>query len=233
MRTIGLIGGMSWESTVTYYQHINRLVAQRLGPLHSAQIVLYSVDFADIEAMQRRGEWTRAGERLAAAARALRAAGVDCIVLCTNTMHIVADAVSAAVDVPLLHIVDPTGGAIRARGLHRVGLLATRFTMEERFYRDALAERHGIEALVPPPQQRERVHEIIYQELCQGRLLASSRAEYLRIVDALYANGAEGIILGCTEIGLLLTQDDTRVPLFDSTWLHARAAVDYALAATG
>ena len=229
MRTIGLIGGMSWESTVPYYQHINRLVAERLGPLHSAKLVLYSVDFHEIEVFQRTAQWAAAGERLAEAARAVQAAGADFLVLCTNTMHKVADAITAAVHLPLIHIVDPTGEAICARGLSRVGLLATRFTMEERFYRDRLQERFGVEAIVPDAQERSRVHAIIYEELCQGRIRDESRAEYLRIVDSLRRRGAEGVILGCTEIGLLIRAGDSELPFFDSTYLHARAAVERAL----
>jgi len=229
MRTIGLIGGMSWESTVPYYRHINRMTAERLGPLHSARIVLYSVDFHEIEALQRTGGWTAAGELLADAARRVQAAGADFIVLCTNTMHKVADAITAAVDLPLLHIVDPTGDAIRERGLTRVGLLATRYTMEDAFWRDRLAARFGIEAIVPPKAERERVHAIVYDELCQGRIVEASKQEYLRIVGALCDAGAEGIVLGCTEIGLLLTQADASVPLFDTTHLHAQAAVRLAI----
>jgi aspartate racemase len=229
VRTIGLIGGMSWESTVPYYQHINRMTAERLGPLHSARIVLYSVDFHDIEVLQRTGGWSEAGELLADAALRVQAAGADCIVLCTNTMHKVADAITGAVDLPLIHIVDPTGEAIRARGLTRVGLLATRYTMEDAFWRDRLAASFGIEAIVPPKAERERVHAIVYDELCQGRILEASRQEYLRIVSALSCAGAQGIILGCTEIGLLLTQEDASVPLFDTTYLHAQAAVRFAI----
>ena len=229
MRTIGLIGGMSWESTVPYYQHINRLVAERLGPLHSAKLVLYSVDFHEIEVFQRTAQWAAAGEQLAQAARSVQSAGADFLVLCTNTMHKVADAITAAVDLPLIHIVDPTGEAICARGLSRVGLLATRFTMEERFYRDRLQERFGVEAIVPDAQERSRVHAIIYEELCQGRIRDESRAEYLRIVDSLRRRGAEGVILGCTEIGLLIRAGDSELPFFDSTYLHARAAVERAL----
>jgi aspartate racemase len=229
MRTIGLIGGMSWESTVPYYQHINRFVAEELGPLHSAELVLYSVDFHEIETMQRTAQWEAAGARLARAARAVEAAGADFLVLCTNTMHKVAEAITGAVGIPLLHIVDPTGEAIRAHGLRRVGLLATGYTMEDGFYRDCLRERFGIEAIVPDAADRRRVHDIIYGELCRGRVLEESRAEYLRIVDALCARGAEGVILGCTEITLLLGPGDTAVPLFDTTLLHARAAVRRAI----
>jgi aspartate racemase len=233
MRTIGLIGGMSWESTVPYYQHINRMTAERLGPLHSARLVLYSVDFHEIEVAQRTGNWTAAGELLAVAARRVQAAGAECIVLCTNTMHKVADAITAAVELPLIHIVDPTGEAIVERGLRRVGLLATRYTMEDTFWRERLAQRFGIEAIVPPKADRDRVHDIVYEELCQGRILEASKREYLRIVDALQDAGAQGIVLGCTEIGLLLTQADTSVPLFDTSFLHAQAAVRFAIEGAG
>jgi aspartate racemase len=229
MRTIGLIGGMSWESTVPYYQHLNRLTAQRLGPLHSARLVLYSVDFDDIESLQRTAQWDAAGELLANAARAVESAGADFLLLCTNTMHKVAAAVETAVDIPLLHIVDATGSAIRALGLRRVGLLATRYTMEDPFYRDWLAERFGIETIVPEEAERARVHQIIYEELCRGRVLDSSREECLRIVASLAARGAQGTILGCTEIGMLISQGDTAIPLFDTAFLHAQAAVNRAL----
>jgi len=230
MRTIGLVGGMSWESTVPYYQHINRLTAERLGPLHSARIVLYSVDFSEIETMQRTAQWAAAGALLADAARAVEAGGADFLLLCTNTMHKVADAVVQAIRIPLLHIVDPTGRAIRARGMRRVGLLATGYTMEDPFYRDCLVSRFGVEAIVPEPTDRRRVHEIIYDELCQGVVRDTSRKEYLRVVDALIAQGVQGIILGCTEIGMLIGEKDTDVPLFDTTYLHAEAAVSRALA---
>jgi aspartate racemase len=233
MRTIGLIGGMSWESTVPYYQHINRLTAERLGPLHSAKLVLYSVDFHEIEVFQRTAQWDAAGERLAQAALAVQAAGAELLVLCTNTMHKVADAITAAVDLPFIHIVDPTGEAIRARGLRRVGLLATRFTMEERFYRDRLEERFNVEVIVPDAAERARVHAIIYEELCQGRIREESRAEYLRTIESLRGRGAQGVILGCTEIGLLIHEGDSELPFYDSTYLHARAAVDRAFRARG
>jgi aspartate racemase len=229
MRTIGLIGGMSWESTVAYYQHLNRLTAERLGPLHSARLVLCNVDFDEIETMQRTAQWEAAGEVLANAARSVEAAGADFLVLCTNTMHKVADAIGAAVDIPLLHIVDPTGVALCERGFRRVGLLATRYTMEDPFYRECLDARFGIEAIAPGEPERTLVHDIIYEELCRGRVLESSRRECLRIIDSLAARGCEGIVLACTEIGLLVGQGDTDVPLFDTTFLHAQAAVSWAL----
>ena len=224
MKTIGLIGGMSWESTVPYYQIINRTVKERLGGLHSAKIVLVSVDFHEIEGLMRAGRWDRLGERLADAALRVEAAGADLLLLCTNTLHKVAPQIEARIRIPLLHIVDTTGREIRRRGLTRVGLLATRFTMEEDFYRDRLARTHGIEALVPPAEDREVIHRVIFEELCRGKVLGPSRDEYLRIAAALVERGAEGIILGCTEIGMLLADGDLAVPFFDTTMLHATEA---------
>ncbi|MDR0184483.1 aspartate/glutamate racemase family protein [Lysobacter arvi] len=229
MRTLGLIGGMSWESTVPYYRTINQTVKEQLGGLHSARLLLYSVDFAQIEKLQHAGDWDAAGAVLADAARSLKAGGAELLVICTNTMHKVADAVEA-VGLPLLHIADPTGEAIRARGLARVGLLGTRFTMEQAFYRQRLIERHGLDVLVPEPDERDLVHRVIYEELCQGVIRDASRAQYRRVMEALVARGAQGIVLGCTEIGLLVGDADASVPLFDTTALHARAA---ALAALG
>lgn len=230
MKTIGLIGGMSWESTVPYYRQINEAVKARLGGLHSARIVLYSVDFHDIERLQQAGDWVAAGQQLAAAGQALRAAGADFLVLCTNTMHKVAPAIEAAVDVPLLHIADPTAAAIRAAGLSRVGLLGTRFTMEQAFYRDRLVTQHGLEVLVPEAAEREAVHRIIYEELCLGTVLPASRERYRQVIASLVAQGAQAVILGCTEISLLVGPDDAGVPLFDTTALHAQQAAAYALA---
>jgi aspartate racemase len=224
MKTIGLIGGMSWESTVPYYQVINRVVGARLGGLHSARIALYSVDFHDVERMQRAGEWAEAGELLAAAALAVRRAGADLIVLCTNTMHKVADRIESAVDVPLLHIADATASRVRAHGIERVGLLGTRFTMEEDFYRGRLESRHGLEVLVPPAAERELVHRVIYEELCLGQMLEASRAAFRGVVANLVGRGAGGVILGCTEIGLLIGPRDASVPLFDTAAIHAEAA---------
>ncbi len=230
MRTIGLLGGMSWESTSLYYRLVNEDVRARLGGLRSAQTLLYSVDFAPVERMQAEGRWDEAGELLAGAAERLERGGADFVVLCTNTMHKVASAIEARVRVPLLHIGDPTGSAVRARGLRRVGLLATRFTMEEPFYRERLAARFGLDVLTPPASDRELVHRVIYEELCQGRIDARSRAEYVRVAAELVAAGAEGIVFGCTEIGMLLEPADVAAPVFDTTVLHARAAVDRALA---
>ena len=228
MKTIGLIGGMSWESTLGYYRQVNEAVKRRLGGLHSARLVLYSVDFHDIERLQQTGDWDAAGITLADAARALERAGADFIVLCTNTMHKVAPAIEAAVAIPLLHIADPTATAIKAAGVARVGLLGTRFTMEQAFYRDPLRDR-GLDVLVPDEAARERVHRVIYDELCLGVVRDESRAAYRDIMRELVARGAEAIILGCTEISLLVGADDAAVPLFDTTALHAEAAVDAAL----
>lgn len=229
MKTIGLIGGMSWESTIPYYRQINELTKQRLGGLHSARIVLYSVDFHDIERLQHSGDWDAAGAMLADAARALQAAGADLVVVCTNTMHKVAADIEAAVSIPLLHIADPTADAIKQAGHTVVGLIGTRFTMEEAFYRDRLRDRHGLRVIVPEAVDRDLVHRVIYEELCLGNALPASRTEYRRIMAALVAQGAQAIILGCTEISLLVDASDAPVPLFDTTALHAAAAVETAL----
>ncbi len=229
MKLIGLIGGMSWESTESYYRLINQAVKARLGGLHSARLVLYSVDFHEIEVLQRAGDWDTAGRLLADAARSLQAAGAEAIVLCTNTMHKVAAAIEATVAVPLLHIADATAAAIVAAGHTRVGLLGTRFTMEEAFYRDRLIDRHDLDVLVPAAAEREDVNRIIYQELCLGVIREESRARYREVISNLVAAGAQAIILGCTEISLLVSAADASVPLFDTTALHARAAVGFAL----
>ena len=230
MKTIGLIGGMSWESTVPYYRQINETIKERLGGLHSAKIVLYSVDFHEIERLQHAGDWEAAGAVLAGAARSLEVAGADFLVLCTNTMHKVAPSIEAAVRIPLLHIADPTALEIKRAGHSTVGLLGTRFTMEQAFYRDRLSERHGLRVIVPGPQDRETVHRIIYEELCLGVVTAESRGEYRRVMESLASQGAQAIILGCTEISLLVNQQDSAVPLFDTTAIHARAAAEKALA---
>src|SRR3954452_16526431 len=229
MKTIGLIGGMSWESTVPYYRQINETVKQRLGGLHSAKIVLYSVDFQEIERLQHAGDWEAAGVVLARVARSLEAAGADFLVLCTNTMHKVAGDIEAAVRIPLFHIADPTADAIKRAGHATVGLLGTRFTMEQAFYRDRLSERHGLRVIVPDPKDRETVHRIIYDELCVGVISEASRSDYRRVMAGLASQGAQAIILGCTEISLLVNQQDSRVPLFDTTAIHARAAAEEAL----
>ncbi|MFE7592810.1 aspartate/glutamate racemase family protein [Kitasatospora sp. NPDC057512] len=228
MKTIGLIGGMSWESTAEYYRLLNRLTRERLGGLHSARLVLYSVDFAEIERLQTAGRWEEAGEVLADAARSLEAAGADLLLICTNTMHKVADQVAAAVSVPLLHLADTTAAAVRAAGLRRVGLLGTAFTMEQDFYRGRLAAG-GLDVLVPQADSRALVHRVIYEELCVGLVREESRAAYRRVIGELVAGGAEGIVLGCTEIELLVRPEDSPVPVFPTTRLHAEAAVDAAL----
>jgi aspartate racemase len=230
MRTIGLLGGMSWESSLHYYRLINEEVRRRLGALHSARLVLYSVDFQPIERMQAEGRWDDAGAALGDAAAQLERGGADFVVLCTNTMHKVAPAIEARVAIPLLHIADATGATIRGRGLQRVGLIGTRFTMEQPFYRARLAERFGLDVITPSDADRQRVHDVIYEELCLGRVEDRSRDDYRRIAAALVARGAEGLIFGCTEIMMLLGQRDVAVPAFDTTELHAIAAVDYALA---
>lgn len=229
LKTLGLIGGMSWESTVPYYQLINREVKARMGGLHSARIVLYSVDFAEVEHLQTTGQWDASGALLAEVARKLEAFGADALVLCTNTMHKVADAISAAVSIPLLHIADPTAQAIRQAGYTTVGLLGTRFTMEQDFYRRRLEDRYGLTVLTPPAPERAQVHQIIYDELCRGEIKTASRQTYLRIIARLQAQGAQAIVLGCTEIALLVRAQDCRVALFDTTALHAQSAALWAM----
>jgi aspartate racemase len=229
MKTIGLIGGMSWESTIPYYRTINRMVATELGGFHSARLVLHSVDFQEIEACQMSDRWDDAGRILASAAAGLHQAGAELMVLCTNSMHKVADAIEAAAPVPFLHIADATATRIRAAGMRRIGLLGTRFTMEEAFYVGRLTERHALEVCVPDAGHRAEVHRIIYEELCRGTITESSRQLYQDAVRALAADGAEGVILGCTEIGLLLRAEDVDVPLFDTAIIHAETAARVAL----
>lgn len=231
MKVIGLIGGMSWESTIPYYRLINETVKQRLGGLHSAKLILYSVDFHEIERLQHAANWDAAGELLADAARTLQTAGAEFLVLCTNTMHKVAPQLEAAVRIPLLHIADPTAAAIQTAGFAKVGLLGTRFTMDQDFYRDRLRTKHGLEVLVPSLSDRDTVHRIIYEELCLGQIQPASRAAYRRIIQSLVDEGAEAIILGCTEISLLVGPADAPVPLFDTTQLHAHMAAEWALVA--
>ncbi|ROO62442.1 aspartate racemase [Micromonospora sp. Llam0] len=228
--TIGMLGGMSWESSAHYYRLANELVRDRLGGHHSARCVLYSVDFADIERRQAAGEWDEAADLLADAARRVEAAGADLLLLCTNTMHKVADQVAAAIDIPLLHIADVTADAVRSHGLHTVGLLGTAFTMEQDFLRDRLAG-HGLTVLVPDAADRKMVHSVIYDELCLGVVSESSRARYLKVIERLIAAGAQGVVLGCTEIELLVRQEDTPLLLFPTSRLHVAAAVDQAIAA--
>jgi aspartate racemase len=229
MKTLGLIGGMSWQSTVPYYQIINRTIGERLGGLHSAKILLYSVDFIEIERFQREDRWDEAGELLAAIGGRLEDGGADFLVLCANTMHKVAPAIEARVRIPLLHIVDPTANVIRDDGLRTVGLLGTRYTMEGEFFRDRLEAKHGLQVIVPPAVDREIVHKVIFQELCLGKVVPQSRLEYRRIIAGLVARGAQGIILGCTEISMLVNLEDSSVPLFDTAAIHARAAALVAL----
>jgi aspartate racemase len=229
MKTIGMIGGMSWESSLEYYRIINEAVKELLGDLHSAKSLMYSVDFAEIEVLQREGRWQDATRAMIQAARAVEAGGADFLIICTNTMHKMADEVQKSISIPLLHIADATAEAIQALGLLRVGLLGTQFTMEQDFYRGRLVEKYALDVLIPDRADREIVHRVIYNELVLGKIVPDSKAEYLRIISALAKAGAEGIILGCTEIGLLVSQADSTLPLFDTTRIHALAAVRYAL----
>ena len=229
MRRIGLLGGMSWESSVEYYRLLNEEIRERLRGLHSADCILRSVDFAEIEPLQRDDRGEEAGERLAGEARGLVAAGAEILVLCTNTMHRVADEITAAVEIPLIHIADATAEAVRDHGLATVGLLATAYTMEQDFYVGRLREMHDLDVLVPDEQDRRLVHEVIYDELCVGVMKDSSRDQYRRIMAELSQRGAQGILLGCTEIDLLVGQADAPVPLFDTTRLHVQKALDVAL----
>ncbi|TNI79439.1 aspartate racemase [Aeromonas veronii] len=230
MKCIGLLGGMSWESTVSYYQALNRGVRAQLGGLHSARVLLNSVDFAAIERLQHAGDWPATARLLAAEARKLQDGGADFLLIGTNTMHKVAPEIEAAIDIPLLHIADATAAKLQADGITRVGLLGTRFTMEQDFYKGRLQDRFGLAVLVPDEAGRERVHRIIYDELCLGEIRESSRAEYLAIIAGLAAAGAEAVILGCTEIALLVGDARAAVPLYDTTAIHAEAAVALALA---
>ncbi len=229
MKTIGLIGGMSWESSIEYYRIINEAVRARLGGVHSAKSLMYSVDFAEVEALQRRGKWREAAEVMIAAARRLEAGGADCVVICTNTMHKMAEQVRQAVHIPLVHIADATADIVKRQGIQKVGLLGTKFTMEEDFYKGRLVENHGLAVLVPEEQEREMIHRVIYAELVVGEIRAASREQFRGAIAGLVSRGAEGIILGCTEIGLLVKPEDSPVPLFDTTQIHARAAVEFAL----
>jgi aspartate racemase len=229
MKIIGLIGGMSWESSIEYYRIINEEMKKRLGGLHSAKSVMVSVDFAEIETLQHEGRWDEAGRILARVAQDVERGGADLLVLCTNTMHKVSDEMQASVNIPLLHIADATAQRIKAAGLTRVGLLGTRFTMEQDFYKGRLVEKHGLEVLTPDEVEREIVHCVIYDELCLGLIQDESRETYKRIMAGLVERGAQGIILGCTEIELLVHAEDCAVPLFPTTRIHAEAAVEYAL----
>jgi aspartate racemase len=229
MKTIGLLGGMSWESTVGYYREINEGVKKRLGGLHSAKIILHSVDFDPIEKLQHSGDWEGTGQILMQAARSIEAGGADFLLICTNTMHKVADEVAACVDIPLLHIADATAEELVREKVQRVGLLGTAFTMEQDFYRGRLADIYGLDVIVPDTPDRQRIHDIIYNELCMGMVTPASKATYLDVVDKLARRGAQAVILGCTEIGMLIRQTDTAVPLYDTTAIHAAKAVEWAL----
>ena len=230
MKTIGLLGGMSWESSTLYYRWINGLVREELGGLHSAKIAMVSVDFQEIEDLQHKGEWEASGELLSKSAMQIEAAGADFLLICTNTMHKIAPQIEAAINIPLLHIADATADAIKAQGIKTIGLLGTNFTMEQDFYAGRLREKHGLTVLTPPKADRDIVHRIIYEELVVGVVRDESRAEYLRIMNDLQQQGAEGVIEGCTEIVMLVQQKHTPIPLFDTTAIHAKAAVGMALA---
>ncbi len=229
MKTIGLIGGMSWESSLEYYRLINEGVKQALGGLHSAKSVMVSVDFADIEVLQREGRWEEAAKMMVKAAKHVESGGADFVLLCTNTMHKAADEMQANIHIPLLHIADATAERVKTAGLHQVGLLGTRFTMEEGFYKDRLVNEYGLQVVIPDAGERETVHRVIYEELVLGQTRPESKRQYAEIIQHLVEAGAEGIILGCTEIGLLIHEEDCPVPLFDTTRIHAEAAVEYAL----
>ena len=229
MKTIGLIGGMSWESSIEYYRIINEVTKAKLGGLHSAKSLMVSVDFAEIEVLQHQGKWTEAARVLIETAKDLENGGADFIVLCTNTMHKVADDIQANVNIPFLHIADATAQLVKQAGIQKIGLLGTRFTMEEEFYKGRLSQKYGLSVSVPNAPQREIVHRVIYDELVLGKIEQNSKEQYVDIIRQMIAQGAEGIILGCTEIGLLVHEQDSAVPLFDTTRIHAEAAVEYAL----
>ncbi|MFZ5971405.1 MAG: aspartate/glutamate racemase family protein [Bacteroidota bacterium] len=229
MKTIGLIGGMSWESTLLYYKAINQGVKARLGSLHSAKSIIYSVDFHEVEEKQRLGHWQQLDDMMTDAVLRLERAGADFVVLCTNTMHKCAPAMKAGSRIPLLHIADPTAEELRSRGIKTVGLLGTRFTMEEDFYRNRLSEKFGMSVIIPSPAERAEVHRIIYDELVQGKINPDSKKTYQKIIETLKAQGAEGVILGCTEITLLIQPEDVTLPVLDTTALHAAKAVALAL----
>ena len=228
MKTIGLIGGMSWESTVTYYQLLNRMARERLGGLHSAEILMWSFDFATIEALQAAGDWAGATSRMTDVAQRLERGGAECLLICTNTMHKMADEVSAAVDIPLLHIADVTASAIKKNGANKPLLLATRYTMEQDFYTQRLRHQ-GVDVVIPEDKDRTIVHDIIYQELCKGIVQKTSKQKYIDIVNSMTTDRTDSLIFGCTEVGLLISSDDFSIPCFDTTTLHAQAAIDFAI----
>ncbi|MEM7672429.1 MAG: aspartate/glutamate racemase family protein [Verrucomicrobiota bacterium] len=229
MRTIGLLGGMSWESTATYYRAINKGVKEKLGGLHSAKICMISVDFDEIEKLQHADDWDGAGDMLSRSAQAVEAGGADFLVICTNTMHKVADQIAQRIQIPILHIADATAEHLKAKGLERVGLLGTKFTMEQEFYVGRLRDQHGIQVLLPESEERSIIHGVIYEELCLGNTLDSSKRAFLDIIRKLHQRGAHGVILGCTEIAMLVQASDTDIPLFDTTAIHTQAAVERAL----
>lgn len=228
MKVIGMIGGMSWESSLEYYRIINEVVKARLGGFHSAKCLMISVDFAEIEILQQQGKWAEAAQILARAAKSLEDGGADFVLLCTNTMHKVAAEIQANIHIPFLHIADATAEKVTEAGIDKVGLLGTRFTMEEDFYRTRLTERYRLQVIIPDPDEREIVHRVIYDELVKGIIRPESKAQYMGIIERLVSEGAEGVILGCTEIGLLVKEGDCTVPVFDTTRIHAEAAVGYA-----
>jgi aspartate racemase len=229
MKTLGLIGGMSWESTVIYYRLINQYLRDRLGGLHSAQLLMWSFDFHEVELLQSEGRWDEASTRMVDAAQRLKTGGAEILMICCNTMHLMADDIEAATGLPLVHIADATAASVKERGVGRVALLGTGYTMEKEFYRGRMEDRHGLEVLIPGSNDRKIVHDIIYDDLCRGVVRPEAKTRYLEIVDRLLDRGAEGLILGCTEIGLLIGQNDLDVPVFDSLEIHAKAAVDAAL----
>ncbi|MCP4297916.1 MAG: aspartate/glutamate racemase family protein [Proteobacteria bacterium] len=229
MKTIGLLGGMSWESTSSYYTSLNRGINGKLGGLHSAKIILHSFDFALINKIQHAGDWDQTAEILSQAALGVEAAGADFLLICTNTMHKVAPQIESRLNIPILHLADATASILVGQGIKKVGLLGTAFTMEEGFYKDRFTENYNMEVITPHKEDRKIVHQTIYQELCKGEIRDQSKKEYLRIIKSLAQKGAEGVILGCTEIGLLVNQKDTNVPLFDTTAIHVDRAIDYAL----
>ncbi|MEM9243635.1 MAG: aspartate/glutamate racemase family protein [Pseudomonadota bacterium] len=229
MKTLGLIGGMSWESTVVYYQHINRIVQEKLGGWHSAQLLMWSFDFHEIEKDQSDGNWQAARDKMVDAANRLKSAGADAIVICTNTMHKMADDIIQTTSLPVIHIADATANAIKKKKLSKIGLLGTRYTMEEDFYKGRLIEQHGLEVIIPDTAERAIIHDVIYNELCQGIINDNSRQRYKTVIQSLIDKGAAGIILGCTEIGLLIKQKDVTLPVFDTTFIHSQQAVEFAI----
>jgi len=229
MKTIGLIGGMSWESSLEYYRILNETIKERLGGFHSAKCVMYSVDFEEIEVMQHKGDWPAATALMIDAAQRVERAGAEMVLICTNTMHLMAPEVEASINIPLLHIVDVTAHAIKSEGYKKVGLLGTRFTMEKDFYKGRLQNQHDIEVIIPGAEERQDVHTMLYNELCLGEIKTESRLRFRQIIEGLVSQGAEGVILGCTEIPLIVQQADYNIPLFDTTALHAKAAVEQAL----